>query len=49
MPAAELTGKLLSGPVIVQRLLFILDTCHAATAGRAMVGGAIDFLADCAR
>ena len=44
MPAAELTGRLLSGPVIVQRLLFILDTCYAAAAGRAMAGGAIEFL-----
>ncbi len=44
MPAAELTGKLLSGPVTVQRLLFILDTCHAAAAGRAMAGGAIEFI-----
>ena len=44
MPAAELTGRLLSGPVIVQRLLFVLDTCYAAAAGREMVGGAIGFL-----
>ena len=44
MPAAELTGRLLSGPVIVQRLLFILDTCYAAAAGRAMAGGAIEFV-----
>ena len=44
MSAAELTGRLLSGPVIVQRLLFILDTCYAAAAGRAMAVGAIDFL-----
>ena len=45
MPAAELTGRLLSGSVIVQRLLFLLDTCYAAAAGGAMVGGAIEFLA----
>ena len=44
MPAADLTGRLLSDPVIVQRLLFILDTCYAAAAGRAMAGGAIDFV-----
>ena len=44
MPAADLTGRLLSGPVIVQKLLFILDTCHAGAAGRAMAGGAVDFL-----
>ena len=45
MPAAELTGRLLSGPVVGQKLLFILDTCYAAAAGRAMAGGAIEFLA----
>ena len=45
MPAADLTGRLLSGPVIAQKLLFILDTCYAAAAGRAMAGGATEFLA----
>jgi hypothetical protein len=30
--------------VVVQRLLFILDTCYAAAAGRAMTGGAVDFI-----
>jgi len=45
MPAADLTGRLLSGPVIAQKLLFILDTCYSAAAGPAMTGGAIDFLA----
>ncbi len=44
MSAAELTGKVLGGRVIVQRLLFLLDTCHAAAAGRAMTGSAIAFL-----
>ena len=45
MPGAELTGKLLSGPVIVQRLLFILDTCYAAASGQSMAGGAAEFVA----
>ncbi len=45
MPAEALTGKLLAGRVVVQRLLFILDVCYAAPAGRAMAGGPIEFLA----
>ncbi len=45
MPAADLTGRLLSAPVIAQKLLFILDTCYSAAAGPAMAGNAIDFLA----
>ena len=45
MPATGLTGRLLSGGVTVQRLLFILDTCYAAAAAPAMASGAAEFLA----
>src|SRR5271165_2494633 len=44
MPAADLTGRLLRGPLVVQRLLFLLDTCYAAAAGRAMTSDAIEFI-----
>ena len=44
MSAADLTGRLLRGSSTAQRLLFILDTCHAGAAGHAMTGGAIDFI-----
>ena len=44
MPAEDLTGRLLSGSVTVQKLLFILDTCHAGAAGAAMAGGAVNYL-----
>jgi Caspase domain len=44
LAAGELTGRLLSAPVVVQRLLFIVDVCHPTAAGRAPVGGAAGFL-----
>ncbi|PZS30711.1 MAG: hypothetical protein DLM61_10135, partial [Pseudonocardiales bacterium] len=42
MPAADLTGRVLSGNVVVQRLLFLLDTCGAGVG--AIAGGAVEFL-----
>src|SRR5580704_5905826 len=44
LPAGELTGRLLGGPLIVQRLLYVLDTCYAGAGGQEMAGGAIEFV-----
>ncbi len=48
LAAEDLTGRLLSGSgnvkVVVQRLLFLLDTCYSGAAGGAMTGGAIEFI-----
>ncbi|MGH3896888.1 MAG: NACHT domain-containing protein [Pseudonocardiaceae bacterium] len=44
MPAAELTGRVLSGNVVVQRLLFLLDTCYSGAGVGPIAGGAVEFL-----
>src|SRR5262245_31240931 len=44
MPAADLTGRVLSGNVVVQRLLFLLDTCYSGAGVGAIAGGAMEFL-----
>ncbi|MGB8997340.1 MAG: caspase family protein [Pseudonocardiaceae bacterium] len=44
MPAADLTGRVLSGDVVVQRLLFLLDTCYSGAGAAAIAGGAVEFL-----
>ena len=45
--AGELTGLMLSDGdsvrVVVQQLLFLLDTCYSGAAGSALTSGAIDF------
>ncbi|WP_426513499.1 hypothetical protein ACPPVO_24565 [Dactylosporangium sp. McL0621] len=43
MPAAELTGQVLSG-IVVHRLLIILDACYAATASMALLGSGMDVI-----
>jgi Caspase domain len=50
LPAAELTGRLLAGPQVkVRRLLYLVDTCYAATAGTALTGGGVDVSQPAAR
>jgi len=45
LPAAELTGRLISGGAVkVRRLLVLLDTCYAGGAMEGFAGGAIGFL-----
>ena len=44
LATGDLTGRLLSGGVVVQKILFVLDTCHAGAAGRELADGATQFL-----